>query len=175
MQPTPEHTVELGGHVYRIGRLTPMKQFHVARRLAPLLQSLVMETSGAVDEMVQAGIGLPGSLGSAAKEPAKDQDAPTEGDEAGADEESGTMRQLMSYIGPLLMKLAEMSDEETEYVLKTCLSACSRQQERGFAPVVTAQGDFMFMDITLVEMLNLTREVVQTNLADFFPVAPTQS
>ncbi|WCM21358.1 hypothetical protein NDK50_07895 [Paraburkholderia bryophila] len=33
-------TVEVGGHQYRIGRIDARKQFHVARRLAPLLAGL---------------------------------------------------------------------------------------------------------------------------------------
>jgi hypothetical protein len=33
-------TVEVGGQTYRIGRIDARKQFHVARRLAPLLAGL---------------------------------------------------------------------------------------------------------------------------------------
>ncbi|MFM0044125.1 phage tail assembly chaperone [Paraburkholderia sediminicola] len=33
-------TVEVGGHQYRIGRIDARKQFHVARRLAPLLAGM---------------------------------------------------------------------------------------------------------------------------------------
>ena len=32
--------IELGGHQYRIGKLTAMQQFHVTRRIAPLLPNL---------------------------------------------------------------------------------------------------------------------------------------
>jgi hypothetical protein len=33
-------TVEVGGFQYRIGRIDARKQFHVARRLAPLLAGM---------------------------------------------------------------------------------------------------------------------------------------
>lgn len=33
-------TIEVGGHQYRVGRIDARKQFHVARRLAPLLAGM---------------------------------------------------------------------------------------------------------------------------------------
>ncbi|MBN3848623.1 hypothetical protein G3N58_17600 [Paraburkholderia sp. Ac-20342] len=45
--------VEIGGHKYRIGRIDARKQFHVARRLAPLLAGM----SGALGADRGAGFG----------------------------------------------------------------------------------------------------------------------
>jgi len=42
--------VELDGNVYRIGHLSPMRQFHIFRRLAPLIAAVPSpDTSGQAD------------------------------------------------------------------------------------------------------------------------------
>ena len=40
MTAEPSKTVELGGVVYEIGKLDAMKQFHLARRIAPIMTAL---------------------------------------------------------------------------------------------------------------------------------------
>ncbi len=58
--------VALNGHAYRVGRLAPMTQFHVARRLAPVLlqvvnvKDLAGAASAAKDDPTQALAALGG-------------------------------------------------------------------------------------------------------------------
>ncbi len=115
---------EIGGKTYRLGSLDAMKQFHVTRRLAPVLARLR---------------------------------------EAGADADGGDIMAV------LLTAVGELSDADSEYVIKTCLAVCSRQIEggAGYAAVVRG-GQFMFGDMTMPDMLQLTWAVLQANLADFF-------
>ncbi|KAA6459626.1 hypothetical protein DYQ86_16030 [Acidobacteria bacterium AB60] len=47
--------MEINGIEYRIGKLDPIKQLHVARRLAPLLAEAVKAASVAEDESMLAG------------------------------------------------------------------------------------------------------------------------
>lgn len=67
---------------------------------------------------------------------------------------------------PIAEALARMSDEDSEYILDTCLAVCSRKQEKGFAKVM-ANGQMMFADIDLAVMIQLTAAVVKENLENF--------
>jgi hypothetical protein len=122
--------VEINGQSYRIGRLDAKKQFHVARRLAPLL----------------AG------LGGALKPEAKG---------------------FAELVSPIAEALAKMSDEDTDYVLDTCLMVVQRQQGEGWQNVMVKGGGLMFQDIDLPTMLRLAVAVIQQNLGSFFPGGPS--
>lgn len=125
-------TVEVGGQQYIVGRIDARKQFHVARRLAPLL----------------AGLGT-----SAFK-----SGATTDG--------------FAKFLGPIADALSKMSDEDVDYVLDICLSACQRLQPNGQgAPVMARGGGMMFNDIDMPQMVQLSVKVIQENMSGFFPAA----
>ncbi|WP_024904462.1 phage tail assembly chaperone [Robbsia andropogonis] len=127
-------TIEINGQGYRIGRLDVKRQFHVARRLAPLL----------------AGLG--GALKNS------------------ADKDSVGFSEL---VAPIAEALSKMSDEDTDYVIDSCLSVVQRQSGNAWAPVMARGGGMMFSDIELSEMLRLTVAVIQGSLGGFFPGAPS--
>lgn len=120
--------IEVNGNVYRIGRMDARKQFHVSRRLAPLL----------------AGIG--GAI-------------------------SGKKADVTATFQPIAEALAQMSDEDTDYILDNCLAVVSRQQGNQFAPVMARGGNMMFEDIDLPTMMQLTISVIRENLGGFFPAS----
>lgn len=122
--------VEINGQSYRIGRLDAKKQFHVARRLAPLL----------------AGLG--GAL-------------------------KGEAKGFAEMVAPIAEALAKMSDEDTDYVIDTCLAVVARQQGEGFQSVMVKGGGLIFQDIDLPAMLQITVAVIQQNLGSFFPGGPS--
>lgn len=125
--------VEVGGINYHVGKLNPMTQFHITRRLAPLLATLGMS-------MVRL------------KELAK-----------AADKED-----FVELIGPLSGVVAAMSDEDSSYIINTCLSVVTREDKGGFAPI-QVEGRLMYEDIDMIAMLRLTFEVLRHNLAGFMP------
>jgi hypothetical protein len=120
--------IEVSGNVYRIGRMDARKQFHVSRRLAPLL----------------AGLG--GAI-------------------------AGKKEDIASTFQPIAEALAQMSDEDTDYILDNCLAVVSRQQGNQFAPVMARGGNMMFEDIDLPTMMQLTITVIRENLGGFFPAS----
>ena len=122
--------VEINGQSYRIGRLDAKKQFHVARRLAPLL----------------AGLG--GAL-------------------------KGEAKGFAEMVSPIAEALAKMSDEDSDYVIDTCLAVVARQQGSDWAGVMARNGGLMFQDIDLPAMLRLAVAVIQHNLGSFFPGGPS--
>lgn len=134
-------TLEHGGNVYRIGELTPMQQFHVFRRLAPLIGSVQAEISEAVS--------APSTLPADASE---------------SDQKNEFSARVMGVIAKVL---GTMADAEVEYIVNTCLGVVSRQQNDRFAPVMNS-GRLMFSDVDMPTMLRLTTTTVQENLGGFF-------
>ncbi len=70
---------------------------------------------------------------------------------------------------PVSKIMAQMSDEDSNYIILTCLSVVRREDKGGkMAPVVTESGLFMFsQDMDMAVMLRLVVEVLKENLGNF--------
>lgn len=111
---------EVGSFTYRNAKLGPKQQFHLARRLAPILTAL-----------------------------------------QGADEGS--------LFGAMATSIAEMPDEQCNYILDTCLSVVQRQQGDKWAKVLNDRNkELMFEDIDFKDMLAIAKNVIEDNLGNFF-------
>jgi hypothetical protein len=130
----------VNGSTYRIHKMDVLRQFHVARRLAPVL--------GGVIEALKAGGLDPARMMSGAK---PDVDP-------------------FAMVEPIGKVLAQISDEDSEYIIGVCLSCVARAQAggTGYAPVWVPKGGLMFADMQLPEMLQLVWKVLESNLAGFF-------
>lgn len=145
--------ITLNGTRYSSVRLDAFKQFHIARRLAPVVLSLGM------------GAALMGKF----KEANASATPKTEAEAAQDD-----LTALATAGKPIADVLAAMSDADSEYVLKLCLGAVSREQAgTGFAPLLNSAGTLLFSDLGLVQMLQLAHAVVMENLGNFMPAPPT--
>jgi len=81
-----------------------------------------------------------------------------------------------STLGPLSQAVSEMSQADSEFVLKMCLSVCTRRNPTGqWARVTAPNGELMFEDIDLMAMMQLTFAVIQDNLGAFFPGNPVNN
>lgn len=139
----PDIEVPVGQHLYRIGQLSAMEQFHISRRLGPLLTAM----GGEVFKLLRGR---------------------QEGEKLDIADFAGVA-------GPVALVLSKMSDEESEYIINTCLKVVKREQQGAWAPILTATGLPLFADINMVGMVRLTHEVVKANLGDFFPTAPDEA
>ena len=124
--------LELNGQTYRIGKMSALAQFHVSRRLAPILAAV-----GVSLQSLTAGM-------------------------------TADLSDFMGTIGPAADVMAKMTDDETNYVLFTCLAVVSRKQDERFAPVCSG-GNMMFQDIDMLMMIRLVVEVLRVNLGNFLP------
>jgi hypothetical protein len=134
----------INGSTYRIQKMDVMRQFHVARRLAPVL-------SGVIDALKAGGLD-PVKLAAMPDTTAKMDIDP------------------FAMVEPLGKVLAHISDEDSEYIIGVCLSCVTRAQAggTGYAPVWVAKGGLMFADMQLPEMLQLVWKVLESNLMGFF-------
>lgn len=122
----------VGEFTYRAVKLDVFKQWHVARRLAPLFK------------------GISGSLNSVKENP-------------------------LEAIGPFCDALAGLSDTDSDYIMKSCLRVVQRKQDHGtgWANVSTADGQLMFKDIQLPQLLEIMYHVIDLNLFGFLAVLPS--
>lgn len=152
---------EVNGVAYRAAKMDAFKQFHVARRLAPVLSGLVglLATVGTPDENAPEG------------EPQAAQD----GDSAVAATKPPV--DAIQALTPLAEALANMSDEHADYVLKECLRVVTRGLDggTGWAPVTLRNGALVDTDMDMGTMLQIAFHVIRDNLSGFFAALPPMS
>jgi Phage tail assembly chaperone protein, TAC len=124
--------VEIGGNRYRTGKLDAFKQFHLFRKLMPVLSGMGETFSDMPEGEVQVN------------------------------------EKFWSAMGPVATAVAEMSQQDSEFILKTCLQTVSLWNGATWVRITAANGDLMFEDIDMMGMLQLTFEVIKDNLGSFF-------
>lgn len=133
----------IGAHTYRSDPMDAMAQQHVARRVTPLLVSLIPALVAAIP----AGKMEPGAL----------LDLKPEA--------------IMGSLTKPAELLAQMSDETYDYVQAKCLARVRRQKagDTGWAPIWSAQaGRLMFDDIEGHEIQAIVLKVLTVELGPFF-------
>lgn len=131
---------ELAGHTYRVGKIPAMQQFHLSRKVAPIIPTLVP-----VFTRLQAGAAA--SQDGAAAPLTANLDATAEA------------------LSPFTEAIAEMPNEAAEFVLSTCLSVVQRQQGTTWSSIWSGQHNTpMFDDIDLGVMLQLAVRVIILSL-----------
>ena len=144
--------LEIGGNAYRINSMSAMTQFHVMRKLGPVLP-------GIVPVLAQAAAALP---------QANDQ-----GDGGAMTTVDGVAAIAMA-ARPLLDGLAAMADADAEYVINHCLSAVMRRDPGGKSwNAVSRDGVTMFDDIDLMTSMQIVWAVLRENYTSFFRAAST--
>jgi hypothetical protein len=148
-QQGPVGLVTIGDTEYQIHAISAMKQFHIARRLAPVIARLfpLLNISGALGAMFEDGEeGLPALTTERRQE---------------------IFRDIIAGLPDLAESFAHLSDEDSEYIINACLDACWRKQDTGWARV-RSQGVMMFNDIKLPAMMKLAFEAIRKNMGGFF-------
>lgn len=133
--------LEVAGHRYQVSKLDVIKQFHIARRLGP-----VLVVAGVTVDMLRQGMRVDAN-------------------------------DLVAMAGPVMQVVSQMTDEESQYILLSCLSACKRLEASSWAPMVTPDGkQLLYQNMELPEMLRIVCEVLKVNLGNFLTelgVVPT--
>ncbi|WP_175785451.1 phage tail assembly chaperone [Burkholderia ambifaria] len=168
--------MQLNGVRYAIGKLSAMQQFHVSRRIAPIIPPMIPVLMKFYAELEQADVAREQARANAALaalEGAADvTEAPSAASPAPAVDRSRELLSLVDAVAPVLQpfadSLAGLKDEDAEYVFGTCLSVVERWQGAGWAKVWNiAHKTSMFDDIGIDVMLPLVMRVVVANLGPF--------
>ncbi len=170
--------VQLNGVRYAIGKLSAMQQFHVSRRIAPIIPPMIPVLMKFYAEIEQADIAREQARKNAAlaalaagAEGEDGAEAPA-ADAGVAGDRSRELLSLVDAIAPVLQPFADalagLKDEDAEYVFGTCLSVVERWQGASWAKVWNiAHKTSMFDDIGIDVMLPLVVRVVVANLGPF--------
>ncbi|KVU18298.1 phage tail assembly chaperone [Burkholderia ubonensis] len=164
--------VQLNGVRYAIGKLSAMQQFHVSRRIAPIIPPMIPVLMKFYGELEQADVAREQARANAAFAALAEGGAPGEDVAAPAADKSRELQSLVDAIAPVLQPfadaLAALKDDDAEYVFGTCLSVVERWQGAGWAKVWSAaHKTSMFDDIGIDVMLPLVVRVVVANLGPF--------
>lgn len=139
---------ELNGQAYKCGKISAVKQFHILRRLAPVLSGLApLLSSGPANgsnfDEIKTGI-------------MADPDM------------------LEKALTGFAAALAALSDADSELVLFGLLACVTRKQAQGlgWAPIVVGDA-LMFQDIELGSMLQIAVKAAMYNFGDFLNGLPS--
>lgn len=78
-------------------------------------------------------------------------------------------------VGPLAKAIAGLSDEDSDYVVDTCLTHVKRKVSGGWQMLVNSSGDMQYEDVKLPQQMRLVFYVLKENFADFLRGLPGQS
>ncbi|MBR8188290.1 hypothetical protein KDW82_04340 [Burkholderia vietnamiensis] len=168
--------IQLNGGRYVIGKLSAMQQFHVSRRIAPIIPPMIPVLMKFYAELEQADVAREQERTNAAlaalAERAEGAEAPAAAAPAPAADRSRELLSMVDAIAPVLQPFADalagLKDEDAEYVFGTCLSVVERWQDTSWAKVWNiAHKTSMFDDIGIDVMLPLVVRVVVANLGPF--------
>lgn len=130
----------VNGQNYRSAKIDAMRQFHLSRKLAPIIPTLI-----------------PVFLQLA--ETRKASDKPLSGED---------MSSLSVLLEPFAEGIASISDEHAEYILGTCMSVVQRQQGTTWMSVWNSgQKVCMFDDIDAGSMIQIGFQVIRESLGPF--------
>ncbi|CAG9196745.1 phage tail assembly chaperone [Burkholderia vietnamiensis] len=164
--------VQLNGVRYAIGKLNAMQQFHVSRRIAPIIPPMIPVLMKFYAELEQADVAREQERANAALAALAEGKEPSEAADAPAADKSRELLSMVDAIAPVLQPFADalagLKDEDAEYVFGTCLSVVERWQGASWAKVWNiAHKTSMFDDIGIDVMLPLVVRVVVANLGPF--------
>ncbi|WP_338340168.1 phage tail assembly chaperone [Burkholderia vietnamiensis] len=164
--------IQLNGGRYVIGKLSAMQQFHVSRRIAPIIPPMIPVLMKFYAELEQADVAREQARANAALAALAEGKGPSEAADAPAADKSRELLSMVDAIAPVLQPFADalagLKDEDAEYVFGTCLSVVERWQGTSWAKVWNiAHKTSMFDDIGIDVMLPLVVRVVVANLGPF--------
>ena len=133
--------ITIGEHDYTIGRLNALDQFHVSRKIAPIVPTLMP----IITEVAK------GDLSKA-----------IESIELGDNNELGSLEPLAQALEPFMEAFAKMPEDDVNYVIHKCLSVV----KRGSSIVCRGQ-TIMFDDLDMGQILPLVVAVIRVSLGNF--------
>lgn len=137
---------EIGGKKFQLNKVNAIKQFHIVRRMAPILTKMVP------------------SIGKI-KDNEKSKTELSDGEK---------LEHIAEVAIPFMDGFAKLSDADSEIVLYGLLSCVQVQQAGNWAWVVV-NSNLMFDDLDLPTMLQIAYKSFMFNLSGFFRVLPQVS
>ena len=139
-----DDSFEISGKKFKLNKISAMVQFHVVRRIGPLLADLMSV------------------MGRIAK---KNVDGMTEEEK---------LQEFASIAAPIMNGLSRLSDADSEYVLYRLLAAVEVHQAQFnvWSKVASPENGLMMQDIEFPHLLQVATRSLMFNLKGFFSLLP---
>jgi hypothetical protein len=133
---------EYGGRKFKLGKMNTFKQFHVVRRISPILADLLP----AIKDIQKLS---------------KNKNS-----------ESEKFEETAKILGPILTGFSKLSDTDSEFVLFGLLSSVEVQLVPGSWAKVSTDTMLMVQDFDLPALLQIAGRAFIYNLSGFFAALP---
>ncbi|KAF1010174.1 MAG: hypothetical protein GAK29_05089 [Acinetobacter bereziniae] len=133
--------ITIGEHEYSIGCLNALDQFHVSRKIAPIIPTLMP----IISEVAKG-----------------DLSKVIDSIELGDNNELGSLEPLAQALEPFMEAFAKMPEDDVNYIIHKCLSVV----KRGSSIVCRGQS-IMFDDLDMGQILPLVVAVIRVSLSNF--------
>ena len=140
-----ERDFEVGGKQYRLSKIDAFKQFHIVRRLGPILGDIIPVAQ---------------KMKSAMREDASEEEK---------------FDQIAKVLTPIMTGLSKLSDQDANTVLIGLLCGVEVKQPTGWAKMAVGENIMMSEGLELPLMLQLAGRAFGYNLSGFFALAPQVS
>lgn len=136
---------EIGGNKFKLSKIDALKQFHIVRRIGPLI-SEILPVLGGIAKVPSAGMS-----------------------------EAQKLDEFAKIASPLMTGLSKLSDDDANFVLFRLLSSVEVYQEpfKCWAKVANEAG-IQMQDLGLPILLQCAGRALAFNLKDFFRLLPQQ-
>lgn len=138
-----ENTFDINGTSFKLSKIDAFKQFHIVRRIAPILSDLVPAMS---------------SIKSASKDTEELS-------------ESERLDHFAAIAAPVMSGLSKLSDQDADRVLFGLLSSVEMQQSAGNWARLATDKMLMIQNLDLPVLLQCAGRAFAYNLQSFFVVA----
>jgi hypothetical protein len=133
---------EFGGRKFKLNKIDAFKQFHIVRRIGPIISDLV---------------------GAVAGHKVKDFNTLTE---------DAKLDMIAKIATPVMMGLSKLSDTDADLVLLGLLQSVEIQSSSGNWARVANNSMLMFQDLELPALLQIAGRAFMFNLSGFFAALP---
>lgn len=140
-----ENGFEIGSKKFKLSKIDAFKQFHIVRRIGPLLSELLPAMKGMQKTDLEK---LP---------------------------EDKKFDEIAKIAGPIMLGLSKLSNADADHVLFGLLSSVEVQQDAGNWARVATSSMLMIQDLELPTLLQIAGQAFMFNLAGFFGALPHKS
>lgn len=137
---------EIGGRKFKLRKMNVFKQFHVVRRISPILADL-LPAIGDLQKTSSANSGK---------------------------SETEKFEETIKVLTPVLTGFSKLSDQDSEFLLYALLASAEVQLNGAWAKVST-DSMLMVQDMELPTLLQIAGHAFMYNLSGFFAVLPQVS
>jgi hypothetical protein len=144
---------EIGGRKFKCLKVNARKQYHIVRRIGPILGDLLpvmQKFAGKAKSIAEFNVVLSGLT------------------------EDEKLTKLAEFAGPIMTGLSKLNDADADYVLDGLLEAIEMQQATGnwIRVIQGTPSMLMVQDLEFPVMMQLAGKAFAHNMASFFTALP---